>query len=41
MTFWGGTGTAAFPKLTQYRCSKRGAVIECANAMGDAIRWKR
>lgn len=40
-TFTGGTGTAAFAKLTQYRCSKRRGVIECTNAMGDAMRWKR
>lgn len=37
----GGTGSAAFPKLTGYSCSKRRGVIECANAMGDAMRWKR
>ena len=40
-TFSGGTGTAAFPKLTQYRCSKHQGVMECANEMGDAMRWKR
>lgn len=40
-TSTGGTGSGAFPRITQYRCKTRRGVIECVNAMGDAMRWRR